>query len=169
MPIRRNLSASLPPQSPESVAKVQVFEEGMFPLQCTPEPARKTDEVLPLSSSTDMDPNVTFQVLDDDDQTANNETIILSGGGTGQPSKSFDFSGHSRLQHPPKANEGKQIPTKRSENIHVCTFLYDFRGLVSYLKTTLLDVPELYHLKSHNWRCSTTILLPLPFLCPDFA
>ncbi|XP_035011426.1 kinesin-like protein KIF18A isoform X2 [Hippoglossus stenolepis] len=115
MPIRRNLSASLPPQSPESVAKVQVFEEGMFPLQCTPEPARTTVEALPLSSSTDMDPNMTFEVLGNDDQTANNETIILSGGSTGQPSKSFDFSGHSRLHQPPKANEGKQIVTKRQQ------------------------------------------------------
>ncbi|XP_060924737.1 kinesin-like protein KIF18A [Limanda limanda] len=115
MPIRRNLSASLPPQSPRSAAKVQVFEEGMFPLQCTPEPARKTVEALPLSSSTAMDPNMTFEVLDNDDQTANNATIILSGGSPGQPSRSIDISGHSRLQHPPKANEGTQIATKRQQ------------------------------------------------------
>ncbi|XP_053283350.1 kinesin-like protein KIF18A [Pleuronectes platessa] len=115
MPIRRNLSASLPPQSPQSAAKVQVFEEGMFPLQCTPEPARKTVEALPLSSSTDMDPNMTFEVLDNDDQTANNATIIISVGSPGQPSRSIDFSGHSRLQQPPKANEGTQIATKRQQ------------------------------------------------------
>ncbi|XP_019935694.2 kinesin-like protein KIF18A isoform X1 [Paralichthys olivaceus] len=115
MPIRRNLSASLPPQSPQSVAKVQVFEDGMFPLQCTPEPARKTAEAQSLSSSTAMDPNMTFEVLDNDDQTANNATILLSGDSPSQPSKSNDVSGHSRLHHAPKANEGKQIQTKRQQ------------------------------------------------------
>ncbi|KAF3832724.1 hypothetical protein F7725_026389 [Dissostichus mawsoni] len=80
MPIRRNLSVSLAPQSPQTVATAQVFEEGMFPLQCTPEPSKKTFKDLPQSSSSAMDPNMTFEVMDDDDQTASNATIILGGG-----------------------------------------------------------------------------------------
>ncbi|XP_070765166.1 kinesin-like protein KIF18A [Enoplosus armatus] len=115
MPIRRNLSASLPPQSPRTVAKAQVFEEGMFPLQCTPEPPQKTVQALPLSSSSAMDPNMTFEILDNDDQTASNATIVISGGSPCQASKSTDFSGPSQLLHPPKANEGNQIPTKRQQ------------------------------------------------------
>uniref|UniRef100_A0A8D3CEM2 Kinesin-like protein n=1 Tax=Scophthalmus maximus TaxID=52904 RepID=A0A8D3CEM2_SCOMX len=105
MPIRRNLSASLPPQSPRTVAKVQVFEDGMFPLQCTPEPAQKTVQAPSPSSSSAMDPNMTFEVLDNDDQTASNATIILSGGSPSQASTSIDFSGHSQLHLPPKPNE----------------------------------------------------------------
>uniref|UniRef100_A0A8D3BIX1 Kinesin-like protein n=1 Tax=Scophthalmus maximus TaxID=52904 RepID=A0A8D3BIX1_SCOMX len=115
MPIRRNLSASLPPQSPRTVAKVQVFEDGMFPLQCTPEPAQKTVQAPSPSSSSAMDPNMTFEVLDNDDQTASNATIILSGGSPSQASTSIDFSGHSQLHLPPKPNEAKQIPTKRQQ------------------------------------------------------
>ena len=112
MPIRRNLCASLPPQSPRTVAKAKMFEEGMFPLQCTPEPAQKTVKALLLGSSSAMDPNMTFEVLDNDDQTASNATIIISGSPC-QTSKSTDVSGHSQLPLPPKANERNQIPTKR--------------------------------------------------------
>ncbi|XP_039984947.1 kinesin-like protein KIF18A [Xiphias gladius] len=115
MPIRRNLSASLPPQSPQTVANAQLFEEGMFPFQCTPEPAQKTAQALSLSSSSSMDPNMTFEVLDNDDQIASNATIILSSVSPCQASKSTDFSGHSQLLHPPKANEGNHIPTKRQQ------------------------------------------------------
>lgn len=113
MPIRRNLCASLPPQSPLTVSKAQVFEEGMFPLQCTPEPTQTMAQTLPLSSSSAMDPNMTFEVLDNDDQTASNATIIISSGSPCQASKSTDFPGPSQLLHPPKANEGNHIPTKR--------------------------------------------------------
>nr|XP_020462657.1 kinesin-like protein KIF18A isoform X2 [Monopterus albus] len=112
MPIRRNLSASLPPQSPRTVARAQVFEEGMFPLQCTPEPAQKNVLSLPLSSSSAMDPNMTFEVLDndDDDRAASNApTVIISS----KASKSTDFSGPCQLLRPPKANEGNQIANKR--------------------------------------------------------
>uniref|UniRef100_A0A4W6ETY2 Kinesin-like protein n=1 Tax=Lates calcarifer TaxID=8187 RepID=A0A4W6ETY2_LATCA len=97
MPIRRNLSASLPPQSPQTVAKTQVFEEGMFPLQCTPEPAQKTVQALPLSSSA-MDPNMTFEVMDSEDQTASNATIIISSGSPCQASTSSNFLGHNQQQ-----------------------------------------------------------------------
>lgn len=84
----------------------------MFPLQCTPE-AQKTVQALPPGSSTTMDPNMTFEVVDNDDQTASNATIIISDKSSCQASKSGDFSGPSQLHHIPKANQGNQIPTKR--------------------------------------------------------
>lgn len=130
MPIRRNLCASLPPQSPRTVAKAQVFEEGMFPLQCTPEPAQKTVQALPLSSCSSMDPNMTFEILDNDDQTASNATIIISSGSPCQASTSTHFSGPSQLLQPPKANEGNQIPTKKWE---LLTFLLILRCLLVYM------------------------------------
>lgn len=113
MPIRRNLCVSLSPQNRQTLAKAQVFEEGVFPLQCTPEPAQKSVEALPLASSSAMDPNMTFEVLDNDDHTASNATIIISSSSPCQASRSTDLSGPSQLLHPPKANEGNQIPTKR--------------------------------------------------------
>ncbi|XP_041660030.1 kinesin-like protein KIF18A [Cheilinus undulatus] len=110
MPIRRNLCASLPPKSPQVVAKAQRFEEGLFPLQCTPEPVKQNSQALPMSSSSAMDPNMTFEVLDSDDQTASNTTIIISGDSLCQASKSTDFLNSSRL--PPKTNDGNQGSTK---------------------------------------------------------
>ncbi|XP_022056767.2 kinesin-like protein KIF18A isoform X2 [Acanthochromis polyacanthus] len=115
MPIRRNLSALLPPQSPRTIARSQVFEEGICPIQCTPEPVQQTVQSRLLSSSCTMDPNMTFEVLDKDDQTACNETIIISTGSPCQASTSSDLSGPSQLQHPPKASEVNQIPTKRQQ------------------------------------------------------
>ncbi|KAK2853949.1 hypothetical protein Q5P01_006610 [Channa striata] len=115
MPIRRNLSASLPPQSPRTKAKAQVFKEDMFPLQCTPEPPQKTVRALPPSSHTSMDPNMTFEVLDnDDDQAASNATIILS---CGSPCKSISTKvlGPSELIDPPRINEGNQSLNKRQQ------------------------------------------------------
>lgn len=120
MPTRRNLSASLPPESPRTTAKGQVFEEGMFPLQCTPEPVQKTFQSLPLSASSTMDPNMTFEVLDnDDEQAASNATIIISRGSPCQASKSTGVSGPSQLLRPAKSNERDQIPTRRYENINL--------------------------------------------------
>ncbi|XP_023140048.2 kinesin-like protein KIF18A isoform X2 [Amphiprion ocellaris] len=115
MPIRRNLSALLPPQSPRTIARSQVFEEGICPIQCTPEPVQQTVQSRLLSSSCTMDPNMTFEVLDKDDQTACNETIIISTGSLCQASTSSDLSGPSQLKHPPKASEVNQIPTKRQQ------------------------------------------------------
>uniref|UniRef100_A0A667XYJ3 Kinesin-like protein n=1 Tax=Myripristis murdjan TaxID=586833 RepID=A0A667XYJ3_9TELE len=63
-PIRRNLSASLPPQSPRTISQSQGFEEGMFPLQCTPEPIQKSALTLPLCPSATNDPNMTFEIQD---------------------------------------------------------------------------------------------------------
>ncbi|KAM7424252.1 hypothetical protein PAMA_000543 [Pampus argenteus] len=114
MPTRRNLSASLPPRSPGTVSQTQVFEEGMFPLQCTPEPAPKTVQATPLGLSTTMDPNMTFEVVDND-ETATNSTIIISNGDPSQASRSADFSVPSQSLNPPKANGGNQIPIKRQQ------------------------------------------------------
>ena len=113
MPIRRNLSASLQPESPQTVATAQVFEEGIFPLQCTPEPSQKTFKDLPQSSSSAMDPNMTFEVMDDDDQTASNATIILGSGSPCRALASTELSGPSQPLRLPKANEGNQVPNKR--------------------------------------------------------
>ncbi|KAF7654895.1 hypothetical protein LDENG_00063410 [Lucifuga dentata] len=109
-PIRRNLCVSLA-QSPANISQAQVFEEGMLPLQCTPEPAQKTVRALPLSSSTVCDPNMTFEIPDDD-QTTMNATIIIHSGSPCQASNSTHLS---VLQHPPRSNEGDQSPTKRPQ------------------------------------------------------
>ncbi|XP_043956708.1 kinesin-like protein KIF18A [Gambusia affinis] len=106
--IRRNLSTFLPPQSPLSVVKSQAFEDGMLPLQCTPEPAQ-----LPLGCSSSIDPNKTFEIIENDDQTASNATIILSYGSPCQASTSADVSGCSQLRLPHRAAEGNQISDKR--------------------------------------------------------
>lgn len=115
MPIRRNLCVSLAQQSPHTIAKAQLFEEGMFPLQCTPEPAQKAVKSLTLCSSSTMDPNMTFEVLDNDDQTASNATIIIGSSSPCQASKSTDFSGPSQLRGLPRTAEGNHIPTKRQQ------------------------------------------------------
>ncbi|XP_027870789.1 kinesin-like protein KIF18A [Xiphophorus couchianus] len=106
--IRRNLSTLLPPQSPQSIVKYQAFEDGMLPLQCTPEPAQ-----LPLGCSSSMDPNKTFEIIENDDQTTSNATIILSYGSPCQASTSADVSGSSQLRLPHRATEGNQISAKR--------------------------------------------------------
>lgn len=106
-PIRRNLCASLPPQSPQTVTKAQVFEEGMLPLHCTPE---RTAQAIPLVFSKAVDPNMTFEILD---QTASDATIIISAGTPCQASNSSDLSGPNQLSNLSKANEGNQIPYKR--------------------------------------------------------
>ncbi|XP_071773301.2 kinesin-like protein KIF18A [Centroberyx gerrardi] len=112
-PTRRNLSVSLPPQSPRTISQPQVFEDGMFPLQCTPEPVQKTALTLPLCPSATNDPNVTFEIQDNDDQTAANATIIIHTGSPCQASKSTHLSILSQPLHPPRANDWKQSPTKR--------------------------------------------------------
>ncbi|XP_005724321.1 kinesin-like protein KIF18A isoform X2 [Pundamilia nyererei] len=110
MPIRRNLSALLPPQSPRTVAASQEFEEDMFPLQCTPEPCQKNTQAQLPSSSSAMDPNMTFEVIDNEDQAASNATIIISSSSPCHASTSTDVSGQ-----PNKAMEGNQMTTKRQQ------------------------------------------------------
>lgn len=109
MSIRRNLCVSLPPQSPKTVAKAQAFEEGMYPLQCTPEPAQKTAQVLPLGSSSPMDPNMTFEVQDNVDQSANNATIIISRDSPCKASRSTDVIRSNQPFPSPKASGGNKI------------------------------------------------------------
>uniref|UniRef100_A0A3Q3RHS6 Kinesin-like protein n=1 Tax=Mastacembelus armatus TaxID=205130 RepID=A0A3Q3RHS6_9TELE len=117
MPIRRNLSASLPPLSPRPITKAQMYEEGLFPLQCTPEPAQRTVRDLPLSTSSATDPNMTFEVLDnDDDQVSNNASTTISSDSPCHASKTIGFSGPNQLFHPPKVNDRNHIPTKRRTN-----------------------------------------------------
>lgn len=102
MPIRRNLSASLPPQSPQTVAKTTALEEDVFPLQCTPEPRPKPSS---------MDPNMTFDIMDGDCQAEGNATIILSGeDGASEPSEG---PGPSQPLRPHKATDGSQASLKR--------------------------------------------------------
>ncbi|XP_034417999.1 kinesin-like protein KIF18A [Cyclopterus lumpus] len=113
MPIRRNLSESLPLQSPQTVATAQVFEESIFPLQCTPEPSQKTVWALPQTSSSTMDPNMTFEVVDNDEQTASNATIIISSGSPCRASTSMDFSDPSQLLHPTKKQQMSSLQELR--------------------------------------------------------
>lgn len=110
MPTRRNLSSSLPPQSPRSVSQAQAFDEGMCPLQCTPDSTQKTVQIVPQSSSTTMDPNMTFEVLDNDDETATDASFLVSN------SVPVDNSVLSQPLNAAKANEGDQIPTRRWES-----------------------------------------------------
>ncbi|XP_051919041.1 kinesin-like protein KIF18A [Hippocampus zosterae] len=102
-PVRRNLSALLPQQSPKTFS--YDFEEGTFPLQCTPEPAPKG---VQFSLSTSTDPNMTFEVEHED-------ATIISNGCPSQAVKSVACSGQTQLNNPAKANETKQIPTKRHQ------------------------------------------------------
>ncbi|KAM9860980.1 kinesin-like protein KIF18A [Aulostomus maculatus] len=111
-PTRRNLAVSLPRQSPRTVSKAQVFVDGMFPLQCTPEPAHKTGAAMPLSFSTAMDPNMTFEVLDNDGESATNATFIINNDGPCKSSNSKDSLVLSQPLNPAKANEWNQIPSK---------------------------------------------------------
>lgn len=105
MPIRRNLCVSLPPQSPPSTRRAQALDEGMFPLQCTPEPPHTAVQAPPPNT----DPNMTFEVLDLD-QTACNDTIVIR---TGSPRGSSRLSGPSQLPHAGRDQEGNQVPFKR--------------------------------------------------------
>ncbi|KAM8895291.1 kinesin-like protein KIF18A isoform 2-T3 [Spinachia spinachia] len=112
MPIRRNLSASLPPQSPRTP---EVLEDGVFPLQHTPEPSQKTVGSPPQSCTSNMDPNMTFEVLENAEETASNATIVISIGSPCRASTSTDFSHPGQPLHPPEASEGNRVPTKKPQ------------------------------------------------------
>uniref|UniRef100_A0AAQ4PJY3 Kinesin-like protein n=1 Tax=Gasterosteus aculeatus aculeatus TaxID=481459 RepID=A0AAQ4PJY3_GASAC len=110
MLIRRNLSASLAPQSPRPP---EVLEDDMFALQYTPEPSQKPVWAPPQSSASDMDPNMTFEVLDNAEETASNATIIIR---IGSPCRaSTDVSDPGQPLHLPEASEGNRVPTKKSQ------------------------------------------------------
>ncbi|XP_015239443.1 PREDICTED: kinesin-like protein KIF18A [Cyprinodon variegatus] len=108
VPTRRNLSTLLPPKSPLNTVKSQAFEDGMFPLQCTPEPAQ---QLLPCSSS--MDPNVTFEVVDNEDESPSNATIIINDSSPCQASTSKNVSGPSQPRETHRASERNQTAVKR--------------------------------------------------------
>ncbi|XP_008308225.1 kinesin-like protein KIF18A isoform X1 [Cynoglossus semilaevis] len=115
-PIRRNLCASLPPQSPQVTAKGQVMGEGLCPLPCTPEPAQKPVQALPSCTSSSIDPNMTFEIPENDSPTTSNATIILGRTSPCDNSKPRDFSVSGQVHHPPpKLNEPKQMATKRQQ------------------------------------------------------
>ncbi|KAF7212090.1 kinesin-like protein KIF18A isoform X2 [Nothobranchius furzeri] len=109
MPIRRNLLALLPQQSPQTISTSQGFEDSMFPLQYTPEPAQKDVEHLPSSSN--MDPNMTFDITDD--QATNNATILISC--PSQAPKSADVPASSRPRPPPRAAGQNPFPLRRQQ------------------------------------------------------
>ncbi|KAL6112995.1 kif18a [Pungitius sinensis] len=112
MPIRRNLSSSLPPQSPRTP---EVLEDGVFSLQYTPEPSQKTVWAPPQSSTSNMDPNMTFEVLDNAEETASDATIVISIGSPCRASTSTDFSDPGQPLHAPEAGDGNRIPTKKPQ------------------------------------------------------
>lgn len=109
MPIRRNLCASLPQRSPPSISEAQAFDEGMFPLQVTPEPSQKTVQAVAPGTSVTVDPNMTFEVVGDD-PTACDDTVVIS---TGTPCGSSWLSGPSQLPNTGRAQEGYPVPPKR--------------------------------------------------------
>lgn len=103
--VRRNLCVSLPPKSPQSISKAQAFQEGLFPLQCTPEPPPRTPQGPPPAGPSGIaDPNRTFDLLEDE-QTVCNDTIVMS---TGTPGPSQGTGLHTG-----RAQEWTQVPIKR--------------------------------------------------------
>ncbi|XP_029947707.1 kinesin-like protein KIF18A [Salarias fasciatus] len=115
MPIRRNLSASLPPSTPQTAAGAHTFEEGVLPIQCTPQSAQKDARSRLLGCSSARDPNLTIDVLDDDEQPACNTTITLGFDSPCQAPQSSDVSRPSRPLQPAKASERNQTPSNRQQ------------------------------------------------------
>uniref|UniRef100_A0A8C7Y0M7 Kinesin-like protein n=1 Tax=Oryzias sinensis TaxID=183150 RepID=A0A8C7Y0M7_9TELE len=113
MPIRRNLSALLPPQSPRSAAESQSLEDDMFPLQCTPEPVPKTVPAQPSSSHSYMDPNKTFEIPEHD-EAASNVTITINCSSPLQAPKSTICGQTWDL---PRAAEGNPVTSKSLQQI----------------------------------------------------
>lgn len=151
-PIRRNLCASLPPQSPQVTAKGQVMGEGLCPLPCTPEPAQKPVQALPSCTSSSIDPNMTFEIPENDSPTTSNATIILGRTSPCDNSKPRDFSVSGQVHHPPpKLNEPKQMATKRWEKKKYFFFLH---VNIYVLHTQHLEhefpCPSVQRLRSHT-------------------
>lgn len=126
-PTRRKLSVSpapppsssagsAPPPGPTALQEV-LRQEGMFPLQYTPEPpGEKPSSALPRCPTND--PNMTFEILDWNDATPANATIILGGGtptqtGAGPPScpSGPNQSQLSRANDSNHATNGLDIPS----------------------------------------------------------
>lgn len=120
-PIRRNLSVSMAPQSPGTSSHLPVCEEGVVPLQRTPEPVQTAVQAC------GMDLNATFEVVDAKEQA--NATIILDRSSSSiQNTKPAPLSGPSQPLQPPKANT-----IKRSQIISLQEFR---RGKPSYMEMT---------------------------------
>lgn len=122
MPIRRNLSAQLPPQSPGCATKSQAFEDDMFPLQCTPEPVPKTVPAQPSSSHSSMDPNMTFEIPEND-EAASNVTITINCPSPFQAPKSTVFSGPGQTWNFPRVTEGNPMTSKRWDDFFFYFYL----------------------------------------------
>ncbi|XP_020794532.1 kinesin-like protein KIF18A isoform X1 [Boleophthalmus pectinirostris] len=102
-PTRRNLSASMAPQGPRSPALLPMSEDGVVLLQRTPEHSQRAVQ------GASLDPNATFEVVEQEDQT--NATIIL--GHSSSPTlelKSAPLCGRIQPLPPAKANPNKRPP-----------------------------------------------------------
>ncbi|CAL9701581.1 unnamed protein product [Knipowitschia caucasica] len=99
-PTRRNLSAAMAPETPRSSVLPLVWDDGVVPLQHTPEHTQKT---VPAAS---LDPNTTFEVLEQEDQT--NATIIL--GQSSSPTPEPQPASLWGQSQPPKGNMNKRPP-----------------------------------------------------------
>lgn len=102
-PIRRNLSACLPPENPQTASQVGALKGWMPPLQRTSEHVQATSG----------DPNMTFDVMDMDGQTAGNVTITIGALSPSPGSPSADPSVPSQILCPLETTGLRQIPTKR--------------------------------------------------------
>lgn len=122
-PIRRNLSASLPPENPQTASRVGALK-GVMP-QRTSEPARLTSG----------DPNMTFDVMDIDDHAAGNVTITIGTLSPSPESPPADHSVPSQILCPLETSGQSQIPTKRS--VRFLVHLFDVVASASQLEPPL--------------------------------
>uniref|UniRef100_A0A8C6S8C0 Kinesin-like protein n=1 Tax=Neogobius melanostomus TaxID=47308 RepID=A0A8C6S8C0_9GOBI len=122
-PTRRNLSKSMAIQCPGTFSHPPLCEDGVVPLQCTPEPIENA------SQASSIDPNATFEVGDAPDQT--NATIILGRTSSPLQNTSAPLSGASQALQPPKANM-----SKRSAVPPVLSLQEIRRGKPSYMVMT---------------------------------
>lgn len=120
--IRRNLSASMASQRIGTFPHLPVSEEGVVPLQRTPEPIQRALQ----AACTDA--NATFEVTDTENQA--NVTICLGRNISSpiQNPNSAPLSGPSHPLLPPKANMSKRPPILSLQEIR--------RGKPSYMEMT---------------------------------
>ncbi|KAK7913224.1 hypothetical protein WMY93_013435 [Mugilogobius chulae] len=111
-PTRRNLSASMAPQSPRTSSQLPVCEEdGVVPLQRTPEHIQKAVQ------ASSLDPNATFEVAEAAEDRANATIILGRCNSPTQDSKTAPLSSQIQpLQHP-KANPNKRPPVLSLQEI----------------------------------------------------
>lgn len=120
-PTRRNLLASIASQNLGTSSHLPVSEDGVVPLQRTPEPIQRA-----LQAGC-ADPNATFEVIETEDQA--NVTIFLGRSSSPlQNTNSASLSGPSHPLQPPKANMSKRPPILSLQEIR--------RGKPSYMEMT---------------------------------